>query len=242
MYSTSPVGRLGRPGLTPAEKRYSGLDPSFLRQIRRGNCSDGLQIVLLSATSALRVPVYCDASRSGQLLSPTPIGQMAFGPMVFPHKSPILGSNLPRSPTEKAFEPGSVPQRGHTVPPSKRSKNSFSPFFPRWGLQSRAARAGIGLYIAFRGFAPAAHGGTLQATSSPEETFLRIANASRYSHLRRSRQEVFLPAGRRSAIIDGPSQSVWPFFDFSKTSARSHRRFILPCDARTALIHRSPPL
>jgi phosphoserine phosphatase RsbU/P len=78
---------------------------------------------------------------------------------------------------EKAFEL-SVLNAGVPIPPSTLEK-LFQPFF-RGGAKSSRQGLGLGLYIASE--VARAHGGTLQATSSPEETSFVLRMPSRYSH------------------------------------------------------------
>ena len=78
---------------------------------------------------------------------------------------------------ENAFEL-SVHNACVPIPPSTLEK-LFQPFF-RGAAKSSRQGLGLGLYIASE--VARAHGGTLQATSSPEETSFVLRMPSRYSH------------------------------------------------------------
>jgi signal transduction histidine kinase len=122
--------------------------------------------------SDLMVPqsVYCDAGRIGQLLSNLLANALTHGSATSPIRVYARSD-------EKAFEL-SVLNAGVPIPPSTLEK-LFQPFF-RGGAKSSRQGLGLGLYIASE--VARAHGGTLQATSSPEETSFVLRMPSRYSH------------------------------------------------------------
>jgi signal transduction histidine kinase len=113
--------------------------------------------------------VYCDAGRIGQLLSNLLANALTHGSAASPIRVYARSD-------AKSFEL-SVHNAGVPIPPSTLEK-LFQPFF-RGGAKSSRQGLGLGLYIASE--VARAHGGTLQATSSPEETSFVLRMPSRYS-------------------------------------------------------------
>jgi signal transduction histidine kinase len=107
---------------------------------------------------ALQHPVYCDGGRIGQLLSNLLANALTHGSAATPIRI------FARS-DEQTLEL-SVHNSGAPIPPSTLEK-LFQPFFRG---EERSSRLGLGLGLYIASEVARAHGGTLQATSTPEET------------------------------------------------------------------------
>ncbi len=103
-------------------------------------------------------PIYCDASRIGQLLSNLVANALT-------HGSDAAPIRVATRVAEGVFEL-SVTNAGMPIPAAALER-LFQPFF-RGEVRSSQQGLGLGLYIAFE--IARAHGGTLVAASSPEQT------------------------------------------------------------------------
>lgn len=148
-------GRLGS-GITLHRDSDRPLEPVLHQVIDELRLtSPGRQI---DAEYAIDVPVDCDRTRIGQLVSNLVGNALTHG-----------ASNLPvrvRSATEDGLFKLSVANGGEPIPEAALQR-LFEPFFRR---DVRASRQGLGLGLHIAAQIAKAHNGTLTVTSTPEET------------------------------------------------------------------------
>jgi signal transduction histidine kinase len=147
-------GRLGS-GLE-LRRSITALEP-ILRQIV-GELQATAPDRAIECDFALQHPVYCDAARIGQLLSNLLANALTHGSAATPIRVFARSDELTLE--------LSVHNSGAPIPPSTLEK-LFQPFF-RGEARSSSKGLGLGLYIASE--VARAHGGTLEAKSTPEET------------------------------------------------------------------------
>jgi phosphoserine phosphatase RsbU/P len=148
-------GRLGG-GITLARDSRKPLEPMLHQVIDELRLSSpGRQI---DAEYTLDVPVNCDRSRIGQLLSNLVGNALSHG-----------ASNEPvrvRAATEDGMFKLSVANRGEPIPKAAMNR-LFEPFFRG---EVRASRQGLGLGLHIAAQIARAHEGTLSVSSTTEET------------------------------------------------------------------------
>ena len=122
---------------------------------------------VIDAEIDLADPVYCDRARIAQLLSNLLSNALAHGAA----DRPVLV----RASTRAGLFELSVANAGDPIPPATIER-LFQPFF-RTPARTHHQGLGLGLYIASE--VARAHGGTLDVTSTPEETRFTLRMGAR---------------------------------------------------------------